>query len=279
MIRYVLLALLVLASPVLADEVVGAKALYEKGEALLDQAKFEDAAEAFKAAAKADPENKVYRGRAIILVRVLRARKYVAESAVDAKWERVAQSLHVFYLREGLSGEAVTLDRRMYTERPGPVSAALLSEALLDAGKNEEALTHVSALPADQKDVQNRVYEGIALARLEKADQAKKLYEGLDLAKIEPGVLYDVARLQALLGDQKAALATLAKCFEGLTEKSQKAFRTMAERCADFDVFGGSEAFTAALNTKSKVEESSCSGSTEGCGSCPNRGGCGSKKE
>jgi len=279
MIRATLLCLLLLAAPAFAGEPPTAKGMFESGQTCLARGHFKDALTAYKQAAKLEPDNKVYAGRAMMLVRVLRARKYVETAKVDAKWEKVAISLHAFYVREGLLDEAVKLDRKIHAERPSAGSAAMLAETLLDRGKNEDALTLLGGLASEHKDLQNRLYEGIALARLEKTEEAKKVAKGLKVpADARPGILYDVARLQTLNGETGPAIATLTKCFAGLPAKSQATHRESAKKCPDFKAIAATPAFAKALATPSKVEESDCSGGS-GCGSCPTRGGCDSEKK
>jgi thioredoxin-like negative regulator of GroEL len=276
-VLYGLLAGFILAVPAVAE--TDAAKLFSQGEKLLAKADFSGALKAFAAASKAAPKNQAYRGRAMIVKRVIRARKYVETAKVDAKWEKVAISLHAFYAREGLAGEALALDRKIHEKRPSATSASLLAETLLDAGKNEEARKLLAGLAKEHRDLQNRVYEGIALARLSKTDEAKKVAAGLTLADdTRPGILFDVARLSALLGDDREALATLAKCLERVPAASQPGLREKASACADFAKLRKDLAFAAVLKTASKVKESDCSGGSD-CGSCPSRGGCDSTKK
>lgn len=277
---HVLLVLCLLSVPALAEkEAPDAAKRFAEGEKLLAKADFEGALKAFAAASKADPENKAYRGRAMTVKRVIRARKYVETAEVDAKWEKVAISLHAFYAREGLAEEALALDRKIHEKRPSATSASLLAETLLDAGKNEEARKLLAGLPKEHKDLQNRVYEGIALARLAKTDEAKKVAAALKITdETRPGILFDVARLRALTGDDREAVGTLAKCLEKTPAAGQAAVRDRADACADFAKLRKSEAFAAALKTESKVKVSACSGGSD-CGSCPSRGGCDSGRK
>jgi thioredoxin-like negative regulator of GroEL len=274
------LALILLTAPAFAaKEAPDAAKLFAEGERLLANADFEGALKAFAAASRASPKNKRYQGRAMIVKRVIRARKYVETAEIDAKWEKVAISLHAFYARERLLDEALALDRKIHEKRPSATSAALLAETLLDAGKNEEARKLLAGLPKEHKDLKNRVYEGIALARLEKTDEAKKVAAGLKIADdTRPGILFDVARLRVLLGDEKGALGMLAKCLEKTPTASQAAVRDRAKACADFASIAKKPEFTVALATKSKVKVSECSGGSD-CGSCPSRGGCDSGKK
>ena len=267
-----------LAAPLLAGEELTAKDMFDAGQASLAKGQFEAAAKALVAAAKLEPDNKAYTGRAMMVTRVVKAREYVETAEIDAKWETVAISLHAFYVREALLDPAVKLDRKIYKGRPSAKTAALLAETLLESGKDEEAKTHLAGLAKDHKDLQNRVYEGIALARLGKAEDAKAVAKGLKVpADTRPGILYDLARLQTLIGETEKNLATLSKCFENLPEKAQAPLRDTAKACPDFKAIAATPAFAKALATKSKVKESDCSGGS-GCGSCPSRESCGSEK-
>jgi len=278
MFRTTALILVLLAAPVFAGEELTAKQMFDAGQASLAKGHFEDAAKALAAAAKLEPDNKAYTDRAMMLVRVLRARKFVETAEIDAKWEKVAISLHAFYVREGLLDPAVALDTKIYEGRPSAKTAALLAEILLESGKDEEAKTHLAGLAKEHKDLQNRVYEGIAFARLGKAKEAKAVAKGLEVpADTRPGILYDIARLQTLIGETEKNLATLSKCFENLPEKAQAPLREMAKACPDFKAIATTPAFAKALATPSKVKESDCSGGS-GCGSCPSRESCEPKK-
>ena len=280
MIRHLavgLLALCLLAAPALAAD--GPK-LFAEGEKLLDRADFAGALKAFAAAAKAEPDNQAYKSRAMIVKRVIRARAYVEKNEADAKWEKVAVSLHAFYLREGLLTEALAIDKKIHEKRPSALSASLLAETLLETGKNEEAAKLLAGLAKEHKDLKNRVYEGIALARLKKTDAAKKVLAKIVVTKeTRPGILFDLARLHARLDHFGKALDALRQCLERLPEKSQPALRERAKACADFAKLKKEVAFSAVLaNTKSKVKESDCSGGSD-CGSCPSRGGCDTGKK
>jgi len=279
MIRATCLSLLLLVATASAGEPITAKGCYEDGQNGVRHARFEEALKSFKMAVKLDPDNKVYAGRAMMISRVLKARKYVETAKADAKWEKVAISLHAFYVREGLLESAVKLDRRIYAGRPSAKSAALLSETLLESGKDAEALKHLQGLDKKHRDLQNRVYEGIALARLTKVDEAKKLAKGLSIPEdTRPGILYDLARLHTLTGEMEKAAATLTRCFAALPAKSQAPLRASAKQCPDFKLLAATPAFATALATASKVKESDCSGGS-GCGSCPERDKCGTGKK
>jgi len=274
MIRATGLCLLLLAAVAAAGEPPTAHGCFQDGQIYVKHGKFAEALDSFKTAAKMEPDNKVYAGRAMMISRVLKARKYVETAKVDVKWEKVAISLHAFYVREGVLAEAVKLDRKVYAGRPSATTAALLAETLLESKKNEEARKHLAGLAKEHKDLQNRIYEGIALARLRKSDEAKKLEKALAIpADTRPGILYDLARLQALNGEANKATSTLTKCFAALPAKSQAPLREKAKACTDFFFIAKSPGFAAALATPSKVTESDCSGGS-GCGSCPDREKC-----
>jgi tetratricopeptide (TPR) repeat protein len=281
MIRLTALCLVFLAAVAVAGDEPTARDLHASGQAALEKADFEKAASFFRQAAKAEPDNKVYARRAMILSRVLKARKYVQTAKADAKWETVAISLRAFYVREGLLGEAVKLDRKVHAARPSAKTAELLAETLLEAGRNEEALKHIAGL-AVVPNHRTDVLLGIAQARTGKMVEAKAMAKRMTgrfrKVKFGPGLRYDFARLQVLIGEKDGAIATLTGVFADLPTKSQAPLREAAKQCPDFKAIAATPAFAKALATPSKVTESDCSGGS-GCGSCPEREKCGPEKK
>ncbi len=87
----------------------------------------------------------------------------------------------------------------------------------------------------------------------------------------DAGLLFDVARLQALTGEQDAALKTLTSSFELCPPKMLVDLRSFATETPDFAALRTHEAFAAVLKTGSKVECPGCGG----CGSAAGCGGCG----
>lgn len=258
------------------EDAPSGKDLYAQGQELLKQGDFTGAFKTFSAAAKADPENKDYASQAMMVRRVMSLRKFVDTNEVSPKWEKMLISLHAFYLTNGVNAEAVAMDRMAHKKMNNALSAALLSEALLDSNMNAEALAHIQGLDDAKMDEQNRVYLGIALARNGHMAEAKVAREEVPVnSETSVGLLYDVARLDSLVGDRVAACRTLTTCFEQLPPTQLVKVKVFVEKCPDFTALHGSTAFAAAMKTQSKITESSCSGGTS-CGTCPSKASCGS---
>lgn len=266
-----------LAAPALAEEVSKeASTRFAEGEKLLEKGDLDGALKAYLAAAKADPENKNYIQQAMVLKRVKALRIYVDANEPSAKWEKMVLSLHVFYLSHNMAGEALALNRMAYGKQDSALNASLLAETLLDLKKNEEAYKLLTDLDKDKLDEQNRLYLGITLARLERIDEARKIRDDLAVTRqAKPGILYDCARLNTLVGDHAKAMDQLKLMFEKTPPSQLEKNRNFVMACSDFKALKSAEGYGAVMNTLSKVAESSCSGGTS-CGSCPSRTSCSS---
>lgn len=250
------------------------------GDALLKKGDFTGAYKSYTAAAKADPENRELAAKAMLVRRVMTLRKFVAEGQVSPQWEKMVVSLHAFYLSNGILEEALALDRVAHDKINNAMSASLLAETLLEMNRNEEALAHLRSLDRKLMDDQNTLYFGITLARLGKRDEAKKVAGKCPSPSCEadPLILYDSARLKALMGEEEEAGRMLVRCFEAIPPSQLDMVKGFAMACPDFKSLKASGRMAAVLKTESKIEESSCSGGTS-CGSCPNSQGCSSEKK
>jgi hypothetical protein len=268
---------LFLALPALAEEISGeAAARFAEGEKLLEKGDLDGALAAYMAAAKADPENKAYIQQAMVLKRVKALRGYVEANDPSPKWEKMVLSLHAFYLTHNMAGDALALDRMAFKKQDSALNASLLSEALLELKKNEEAYMLLTDLDKEKLDEQNKLYLGITLARLERVDEARRIRDGLEINRsAKPGILFDAARLNTLVGDHARALDQLKLMFEKTPPSQLDKNKKFVMTCADFTTLKRVEGYGAAMSTLSKVAESSCS-SGSSCGSCPNRSSCSS---
>jgi tetratricopeptide (TPR) repeat protein len=255
-----------------------ARALSEKGVALLQKGEFEKALSAFARAAKAEPENKAYMDTAMLVKRVISLRRFVAGSKPSEKWADVALSLHSFYLANGILGEALVLDRKVHGSMKNLRSATVLSETLLAMNRNEEAIEVLTGLGETPLDVQAMLYLGIALGRQKRVEEAKEIAGHCRVPLASPwGVLYDCSRLHSLLGEKETSLAYLKLCFESTPPSRLDAVKGAAKKERDFDSLKEGKEFAGVMKTASKVTESACSGGTS-CGSCPSRTKCGGEE-
>ncbi len=275
MLRHVSLTLLLvlglLAGPALAadESQPESTSAVAKAEQLLKQGKFEEARDAYLELVKADPENEELVKRALVLKRVVDLRQMVATEEISQTWERATIALHGFYLRNGLVDVALEAGKAAHEKAKSDVSASFVAEALLEKNANEEAVAWVEDLRSSLQSTQNLTYQSIALARLGRKDEAReiqKLY-GTSETK-DPGLLFDTARVQSLLGESDQALASLEAAFENCPTRALPMLKDLAKSNPDLASLSRLPAFAEVMKTESKASDGG------GCGG----GGCGEKK-
>jgi hypothetical protein len=251
-------------------------ALHAEGKTLLEKGDLMGAYKSLVAAAQAAPGNAEYKKDAMALKRALSIRKYLEMNKPDAKWTKLAISLHVYFLRNNVYSEALAHGRMVHEKLGNAESAAILAEVLLEMDKNAEAVQMLRALDKKHVNHETQVCLGIALARDGKKDEAKRVAaEWPAPEKAGVGVLIDYARLDVLLDRQATALQTLTGCMEMAPPSQQELIKKYIVECKDFAPIVAHADFAKVMATKSKVSESGCSGGSS-CGSCPSRGSCGS---
>ncbi|MFH1999431.1 MAG: hypothetical protein ABIK28_07105 [Planctomycetota bacterium] len=261
------------------DDTLDAKQRFAQGEALLKKGEIQSAFEAFAAASKADPRNEEYTRQAMLIRRVLTLRKSLDGMEFSPSWEKTMLSLHAFYMTHNIYGQALVLDKLAHEKMDNAMSASLLAETLLALGKNGEALELLENLDTEKLNQQNRLYLGITLARLNRLEEAGKIRdEYLTSESTDIGFLFDMARMNTLLGDAKNAYRLLTICFENTPPSQLAQIKTFVIECRDFNPLMDSAGFAAVMETASKVVESGCSGGAS-CGSCPSRNQCSSQSE
>jgi hypothetical protein len=89
--------------------------------------------------------------------------------------------------------------------------------------------------------------------------------------------MYSMARLHAAVGNSPEALGLLTRCFESVAPSQLDGFKAHVRQSRDFADLAPDARFAKALQTKSKVPESKCSGGSR-CAGCPMRGKCGNSQ-
>jgi tetratricopeptide (TPR) repeat protein len=264
--------------PARGEEDGDAASQFAKGQALLAKEDFDGALTAYAAATKADPKNQEYRQEHALLRRIIKLRGDIEMETDAAKFERDALALRAFYYDHELYRLALRLDHKVHAKLATADSAARLAETQLQLDNNADAAALLSRLDESQATGRTRILLGIALARQGRTDQAKLLAaKCANLDDLGPGLLFDLARLRALIGDQDKALALLIRCFELTPPSRLEAFRNYARQCKDLGTLIASAArFDEVMRTQSKIKESSCSSGAD-CGKCPAKAACGSK--
>jgi tetratricopeptide (TPR) repeat protein len=256
-----------------------AAATFAHARVLLAKADFDGALAAFAAAAKADPQNQDYRSQYALVRRVMNVRVAIEREEDTARWAVAAQALRSFYYDHGIHREALSLDRQRHVRIGGIESATLLAETQLELDMNAETAALLGAFEPEDLAPRSRALLGIALARLERFDEAEAIARACANPEgINPVLCFDLARLHSLLGDREAAANMLTHSFESTLPSRLDAVKDRARTHADLSALASSAEFAAVFSTTSKVSESSCSGGA-GCGSCPSRGTCGSGQQ
>ena len=270
-----LLSLLIFASTALADS---GQETFQRGKDLVRQGDLQGAMQAFSEAVRADRSNEEYLQNYSLVRQVIMIQNALKKETTPQRWQYYARALHAYYISEGLYDQALAIDKQIHERLDSASSAALLAETQLAMKMDTEAAELLSQLPADKTNAVTESLEGIALARLGKKADALKHVELAKLADDDgPGVVYCVARLQAATGNAGQATELLTRCFEQIPPSQLDGFKTHAKATPEFAALTGTPAFQQALETKSKVQESSCSGGSS-CAGCPMRGKCSKEK-
>ena len=269
-------AYLVMASAAWADTAAEA---FAKGEGLLKAGELQNALAAYANAVRADRANQEYVQHYAILRRVLQLRKSLDEEQDPARWENVARALHSFYVSEKLYSEALSLDRQVHRKLNNEWSAVTLAETQLALGMNDEAARTLEELNPQQAAPAAQALLGIALARGGQTNRAIEIADAIVLpTEFDAQTVYGVARLSAAVGNSAKAAELLARCLESVPPSRQDGFKEHAKLSPEFATMAATAVFAGAMETKSKVPESKCSGG-KSCAGCPMRGKCPSSQK
>ena len=251
---------------------------FAEGSALLAEADFDSALQAFADAAKADPKNTEYRQLFALTRQVMKLRGALPHEPNAQRWDQIAVALRAFYYEYGVYEEALSLDEQRYGRRGLPTIAAQLAESQLEVGLNAEAvdtLRHVEKADLPPRGV---ALLGVALAREGKTEEAEAVARRFQMPEApDAALLMDLACLHALLGDQEMAAKLLTQSFEQTLPSRLTARKEYAMMRADLASLLESAEYETVWTTASLIKESSCSGGTS-CGSCPSKSSCGSGK-
>jgi len=248
---------------------------YAEGQRRLAASDFDGALKAYEAAVAADKANVDYQQQYAILRQVVQLREAVAREKKTEKRDTMSRALRSFYYEHRLYAEALPLDQAQHDRQRSAASASLLAETLLEMGRNSEAEAALAAFAGSDAPLATRIFGAIAQARQGRLDRARETANALTLPETATnGQLYHAARLQALLGQPETAAALLTRAFQATAPGALASARARARSCPDFAPVASSAAFTAALETASKVSESKCS-AMPSCGGCPQAKTCG----
>ncbi len=246
---------------------------FDEGTALLAESRFDASLESFAAAAKAEPDNQLYRQQYSLVRRVIQIRGAMDEQKDPATWERLALALRAFYRQNAVYSEALAIDQERHERQDTVDSAIMLAESQLELSMNTEAIGLLAEFDDDQTP---RIFalHAIALARLGETEKAKAMLGGCESeGEPDPALCLDVACVHALVGDLERAAKKLTCSFEHTLPTQLGALKSYARQRADLETLLDTAQYETVWETESKVKESGCSGG-EDCGNCPSKGNC-----
>ncbi len=242
---------------------------FDRGLAVLSKGDLDGALKDFMRAAKADPENQVYRKHVALLHRVRQVRGRLDATAEKVQWDQIAQSLRAFYVQFEVYGEALALDKLRHAKLGTGATAVDLADSYLELNENSEAVKVLSVLEAPRVTPRSQLLLGIGLARTGETERAKRLASKHGRPNdMDSRLLFDAACLNALVGDPQVAAGQLISVFERTPADLLPRLKEYSKRRADLASLRG-EKFAGVWKVASRVKA--------GCGGCTSAGsGCSS---
>jgi Flp pilus assembly protein TadD len=229
---------------------------FAKGKALLGQADFQGASQAFRKASQADPQNQEYRRRYSMLRQVLRLRQQIDREQDSDRWWGMARSLRAYYHGHRIYSAALPLDRKIHQRRRTGESAAMLAETQLALGMLSEASATLRSVAKEQATPRTNVLLGIVRARQGRLLDAKAIAQEVIVKESSnPRFLYELACLRALIGDADGALQALARSFESTPSDQLEDAKNCAKSCCDFESLARTPGFANVLQTESAIKK------------------------
>jgi len=276
MTRKVLLTAIILAPFALSAAASAAtpEEAFERGKACLSEGDLRGALKEYADAARAAPDNDSYLKEFMLVRNAVLLKHNLAKTEDQKQWLQMAKGLRAFYAGNGLLQQALELDKQIHAKAHTSFTAMQLAETQLALDLNQDAEKVLSALGTDKSTTASRALLAIALVRQGKSAEARTIAEATVASdKAGPITLYDLARMQAALGNADESITLLTDSFEATLPSRLDLFKRHAAKCPEFTSIVKSPSFQKALATESKVTESECS-SGSSCASCPMRGGC-----
>jgi hypothetical protein len=229
----------------------------------------------YTTAASLAPENTEYAKNLIWLRRTATLESKLQSETDPTRVLKLMQSLHYFYLAQGMDQKALANDTELYKKTGGADEAGLLAQTYIAMDKFSDAAKVLGSLG----DKATPYTQGmLAFSLLKSGDKAgaaqiaKSIEVPQDLSSKEA---YLLARMKAVAGETPKALELLVALFENTPQNRIELLKQKVLECEEFASISNSEAFKQAINTQSTL--SGCSGG-KSCATCPNRGKCGKSK-
>lgn len=249
-----------------------ASQLFANGKAQLTQGNFKKALEFYTDATRLAPNNEEYGNECTMLRRVIKIRSILEKEEDLKKWVPMALSLRSFYYENHVYHAALVLDCKIHDIFNTPESAIMVAETQLLMDSNDEVIKLLEPLDQEKLIPAGKVLLGIASARSGNQDKAKNLLQKLtpEIEKAEPIMLFYIACLSALTGNNNSAASILTHCFEITPPERLDVMRDRVSGTKDLAQLLGNPQYSKVLQTKSKIEEACSQG--ENCENCPSRG-------
>lgn len=247
---------------------------FKRGKTKLSEGDLRGALKEYADAARTAPDNESYLREFMLVRNAVLLKHNLAKTENQKQWLQMAKGLRAFYAGNGLLQQSLELDKRIHAKQNTSFTAMQLAETQLALDLNADAENVLSALGTEKSTTASRALLAIALVRQGKSAEARTIADATAASdKAGPITLYDLARMQAALGNADESVALLTDSFEATLPSRLDLFKRHAVKCPEFTAIVNSPSFQKALATESKVTESECS-SGSSCASCPMRGGC-----
>lgn len=218
---------------------------------------------ALDAELKEHPQNTALKALAQNVKKIIQREKIFEKEQNPDLAGKMSKSLRSFYYRFGMWNAAEKLDLRMCELKPGKHNALLLGQTQLNAGRNKEALTTLSACKWDASERAGKLCTALALARNGQVTQSREILGQFKVDELKPQERMIHTMAVARLGDADAASAGIEKLLANAPGKETAGLR-VAFSGEDFASLLKNEKYQTALRTQSKAGSD--------CGGCPNRG-------
>ena len=194
----------------------------------------------------------------------MRREKLLADEQDCEMIVRIGREMRKFYYRFGLFDKAEAIDRKIYAAEPSLQNGVALGVTLLNRDNDREAAEVFGKLDLGGAKPAQRLCAALAFARVGEQEKAKKLLAECDPGQLDENGLQLYARCAGRCGDAVTAAALAKKLLENSPDKKHPSLKKHLFAARDFEPVAKSDAFRAALETASKVEDD--------CDDCPNRG-------
>ena len=188
---------------------------FKRGKTRLSEGDLRGALEEYADAARAAPDNSSYLREFMLVRNAVLLKHNLARVENQQQWPQMVNWLRAFYAGNGLLQQALDLDKQIHAKKDTSFTAMQLAETQLALDLNADAEAVLSALGKEESTTASRALLAIALVRQGKSSEARTIAEATAASdKDGPITLYDLARMQAALGNADLAIVLLTDSFE-----------------------------------------------------------------